>query len=99
MVTRSAKKRAATALLSELPPDLVKLIATFVTEPHDVAALCAAHPRLGLAALRALDDWRRPLVAVAWRLLTTPGFAVDEPLLRKYAASDLFEEEGCIWLA
>ena len=85
--------------LTDLPPELLEHVASFVKDPDIAAALCAAHARLGLAALRVLDQHQRPLAAVAWQLLTAPNFKIDDPLLRRYAADPLATVDGCAWLA
>ena len=76
------------------------------------SGLCLAHPRLGLSAQRceALVQYRGPLMAIAYHLLTvrrsiitfrllaSRRFEIDEALLRRYAADLEATAEGCEWL-
>ena len=98
---RSTPSRAALfSLLLELPLDLQLVVARFLENPKDCAALCLAVPRgLGLTALRELRQYKDILVSVALRV-ATGELVIDASVLRWYLyALDIdFTEEGCKWL-
>ena len=101
MRARAKRQRAASASahFSALPPELQLLIAKQLHAPWDCAALCVAHPRLGLWALQSIAFYKDPLVSIAMKLSWVPGFSIDESLLRRYAADERANVEGCKWLA
>jgi len=87
----------APGLLLDLLPELQLHIAGFLTDPTDCGALCIATPRLGLAAMRELPQYKEILVSVALRMYTGQ-LVVDEALLRRYLWDKRMTPEGCRWL-
>ena len=81
-------------------PDEIWLeVAGLVSEWQDRAALCLAHPRVGLMSIRSLQAYKDPLFAVAIALWHRSAFYVlTERLFRRYAADSKATEEGCRWL-
>jgi hypothetical protein len=80
-----------------LPPELMLHVADAVRERLDRAALCLAVPRLGISAQRELQAYKRGvLMNLAFHLVQ--GGAIDEALLRAYAARDDATVEGCDWI-
>lgn len=82
-----------------LPDELWISIAGLVSEWRDRAALCLAHPRVGLTSIRSMQAYKDPLLAVAIALWHRSAFYVlTERLFRRYAADSKATEEGCNWL-
>ena len=88
------------SLLLALPNELRLQIAGELSEWQDRAALCLACPPLGVAAIREIDEYKDPLLAIAIALWqrSAASTVLNEPLFRRYAADDRASEEGCGWL-
>jgi ribosomal protein L35AE/L33A len=88
------------SLLLALPNELRLQIARELSEWQDRAALCLACPPLGVAAIREIDEYKDPLLAIAIALWQrgAASTVLNEPLFRRYAADDRASEEGCGWL-
>ena len=80
-------------------PDVVQLeIAESLSCPSDCGALCIAMPRLGLVAIRQLQQYKDPLVSVAMRLAVDDVLVMNETLMRRYLWEKHMTADGCEWL-
>jgi hypothetical protein len=83
--------------LLSLPAELQLEVAKRLSDPGDCGALCLALPRVGIVAIRELEQYKDPLVSVAMRLLTQE-LVVDEALMCRYLRERSASSDGCEWL-
>ena len=89
----------ASSLLLALPDELRLHIAGAVSEWQDRAALCLACPPLGVTAIRTIEAYKDPLLAVAIALWhRSPSSVLDEQCFRRYAADCQASDAGGHWL-
>jgi hypothetical protein len=87
------------SIVPALLDDIWLHVADLVSEWQDRAALCLAHPRIGLTSIRSLKTYKDPLLAVAialWHRSATS--LLTEQRFRQYAGHSEATEEGCHWL-
>ena len=78
----------ASSLFLALPDELRLHIAGMVSKWQDRAALCLACPPLGVTAIRTIEVYEDPLLAVAIALWhRSPSSVLNEQCFRRYAAS------------
>jgi hypothetical protein len=84
-------------LRHEWPAELQLEVAKRLSDPGDCGALCLALPRIGIVAIRELEQYKDPLVSVAMRLLKQE-LVVDEALMCRYLWGGRVTIAGCEWL-
>ena len=87
------------SFFSSMFPELQLQIAARVDDPRGRAMLALAQPRLGLAALRALEEYRQPLVAFAATHGLHAGAQVTQEHLMGYATDARATDAGCTALS